>query len=94
MKRRSSFTLVGISLIAANQAHAYIGPGAGLSAIGSILALVGATVLLILGFIWYPFKRLLQRRKDKSMTEETATDPEDTAHESEQLGSEEQVDES
>lgn len=44
--------------------HAYVGPGAGLSAIGSVLALIGAILLLILGFVWYPVKRLLKRRRE------------------------------
>ena len=30
---------------------AYIGPGAGLGAVGSLLALVGAVLLMIVGFI-------------------------------------------
>ncbi len=42
-------------------AEAYIGPGAGISAIGTVLALVGAILLMIVGFVWYPIKRL--RRK-------------------------------
>lgn len=42
-------------------ALAYIGPGAGLSAIGSLLALIGAGLLMVVGFVWYPVKRL--RRK-------------------------------
>jgi hypothetical protein len=43
-------------------ALAYIGPGAGLSAIGGVISLLGAVVLLIVGFVWYPVKRLLRRR--------------------------------
>jgi uncharacterized membrane protein YdjX (TVP38/TMEM64 family) len=43
-------------------ALAYIGPGAGLSAIGGVVSLLGAVVLLIVGFVWYPVKRLLRRR--------------------------------
>ena len=43
--------------------HAYIGPGAGLSAIGAFLALVAAVVVAIVGFIWYPFKRIFRKRK-------------------------------
>jgi hypothetical protein len=38
----------------------YIGPGGALSAIGSLLALLAATVLALLGFVWYPIKRLLR----------------------------------
>jgi len=44
-------------------AAAYIGPGAGLSAIGSLLALVAAVFVFIAGFLWYPIKRLMKRRK-------------------------------
>ena len=44
-------------------AWAYVGPGLGLTAIGSLLALVMAVVLGIVGFIWYPIRRLLRRRK-------------------------------
>ncbi|MGD8913948.1 MAG: hypothetical protein PVI97_16885 [Candidatus Thiodiazotropha sp.] len=46
--------------------HAYIGPGAGLGAIGTAIALLGALILLIVGFIWYPVKRLLRRSKNVS----------------------------
>jgi hypothetical protein len=44
-------------------AAAYVGPGAGLSAIGTLVALVGAVFLAIVGFIWYPIKRLLRGRR-------------------------------
>ena len=44
-------------------ALAYMGPGAGLSAIGSLLALIAAAVAGLFGFIWFPVKRLLRRRK-------------------------------
>lgn len=43
-------------------AAAYVGPGAGLTAIGTILALVGAVFLAIVGFVWYPVKRMLKRQ--------------------------------
>ena len=55
---------VATTLLTPCLSHAYVGPGAGLSAIGSVLALVGATLLLIVGFVWYPIKRLLKRRKE------------------------------
>lgn len=42
---------------------AYLGPGGVLSTIGSLLALVGAVVLGIFGFVWYPMKRWLRSRK-------------------------------
>lgn len=58
-------------LIFSAPALAYIGPGAGLSAIGSVLALVGAVLLMILGFVWYPVKRMLARRKQDSSPPDT-----------------------
>jgi len=44
-------------------AAAYVGPGAGLSALGSLLALIAAVFVAIIGFIWYPVKRLLGKRR-------------------------------
>ena len=58
-------------------AEAYIGPGAGLSVIGTVVALIGAILLGIVGFIWYPIKRLLAKKNKKAMAECNIT--EDTA---------------
>lgn len=57
-------------------AQAYVGPGVGLSALGSILAFIGAIVLLIAGFLWYPIKRLL-RGRSKSAGEATGAEVSD-----------------
>lgn len=46
-------------------ASAYVGPGTGLSAIGAFLALVAGVIIAIIGFLWYPIKRLFNRKKDK-----------------------------
>jgi cellobiose-specific phosphotransferase system component IIC len=43
-------------------AAAYLGPGAGLSAIGSVLSLVVGIIVAVVGFLWYPFKRLMRKR--------------------------------
>jgi len=51
------------ALLAASPAFAYVGPGAGLTAIGSVIALFGAIGLAIVGFLWYPIKRLRRRRQ-------------------------------
>jgi len=52
-------------------AAAYVGPGAGLTAIGTVLALIGAVFLAIVGFIWYPVKRLLRRSSAHGAEEQT-----------------------
>ena len=47
-------------------AAAYVGPGVGLTVIGAALAFIGAILLGIFGFVWYPLKRLVRifTRKD------------------------------
>lgn len=50
-------------LVLPNLAQAYVGPGTGLSAIGSFLALLAGILIAILGFLWYPIKRLFGRKK-------------------------------
>lgn len=62
MRRLPAIALASACLVP-TVALAYIGPGAGLSAIGSLLALIGAVLLAIVGFVWYPVRRLLRRGK-------------------------------
>jgi hypothetical protein len=65
MLSRQRTWLLALALAAgfATPAHAYVGPGAGLSAIGTLLALLAACFLAFIGFVWYPIKRLLRRGK-------------------------------
>lgn len=52
--------LAAIALITlAEPAAAYLGPGAGLGAIGAVIALLAAVALAVVGFVWYPIKRLV-----------------------------------
>ncbi len=51
------------ALLTPSLAMAYIGPGAGISAIGAALALVAAVIFAIVGFVWYPVKRMMRKRK-------------------------------
>jgi len=50
---------------------AYVGPGAGLSAIGAFLAILAGIVVAIVGFIWYPIKRLIRSVKRAASRERT-----------------------
>lgn len=65
------FSFLVLLSVAATPAAAYIGPGAGLGAIGTVFAVIGAILLMIVGFVWYPIKRLLKRGKKPT---EIATD--------------------
>lgn len=62
----------------ASPALAYIGPGAGISAIGTFFAVIGAVVLLIVGFLWYPVKRMLRKKKEAPAQASTADNSDNT----------------
>ncbi|SFH84275.1 hypothetical protein [Albimonas pacifica] len=66
-----SAALLAPALLAPQAASAYVGPGAGLTAIGGMLALVAAVLLAIAGFVWYPLKRLLRGRRAGTTVAET-----------------------
>ena len=56
-------TAAGALFIWVTPAFAYLGPGAGLTAIGAFLALIVGVIVAFFGFIWYPVKRLLRKGK-------------------------------
>lgn len=58
-------------LIMPSVATAYMGPGAGISAIGSVLAIIAVVFVAIFGFLWYPLKRLLRKSKKQDKVDET-----------------------
>jgi len=65
--------LIGIAVT--NPALAYIGPGTGITAIGTVLAVAAAVLLLIVGFVWYPARRLLRSRKAPKNAKNESADP-------------------
>lgn len=60
---RVGFLALGAVMLAP-AAQAYVGPGAGLTALGTVVALILALALAVVGFVWYPLKRVLKRRRD------------------------------
>lgn len=60
---RLTASAAALSALVPLAAQAYVGPGAGLTAIGTVVALVAAILLAIVGFVWYPMKRLLRKRR-------------------------------
>lgn len=48
------------STLAAMPAQAYLGPGGAVSSVGALLALIGAVLLAVIGFVWFPLKRMLK----------------------------------
>ena len=69
---KTKFLIAAFMVLASSApALAYIGPGAGIGAIGTVIAVVGAILLMIVGFVWYPVKRLLKGRRPKLDDDET-----------------------
>ena len=72
-RRMGAFPAVFLALMmVTGSAYAYVGPGAGLSAIGSFFAAVLAVLLAIVGFLWYPIKRLIKKYKKKKADKDGA----------------------
>ena len=44
-------------------AYAYLGPGMGVGALAVILGILSSIFIALFVVLWYPFKRLIKRRK-------------------------------
>jgi len=51
------------------QAYAYIGPGMGLGAAATVLGLFVAFILLLVGLIWLPIRRMLRQSKQNQQSQ-------------------------
>lgn len=62
-KHDGATAIVAVAILAASpEALAYVGPGAGLSIVGSVLAFLAAIVAGIPGFLWFPIRRMIRKR--------------------------------
>ena len=50
-------------VLGVGEAQAYLGPGAGLGMLGSLLAIAVTVVVLLLGLVIYPIRLLRKRKK-------------------------------
>lgn len=53
---------------------AYIGPGAGLGAVGALAALIGAALLIAVGFVWYLAWRIMRGWKARRAARQSAAE--------------------
>lgn len=70
MTKRSKLiplVLTGLLLVLATplQAFAYVGPGAGLGAIVSLVAVAAGVLIALVGLVVFPLRLLLKRRNRK-----------------------------
>ena len=76
MSRMRFLLLAALGLVTlSDTAFAYIGPGGGLTAFGLVIALIGGILLAIVGFVWYPIKRILRKLKPASESKGDISDP-------------------
>ena len=81
-----TFSALVILALACSPAHAYLGPGGAVSGIGALLALIGAVLLSIIGFVWYPIKRMLTgKQRASEVDDEDDKDEKDPREEPEKL---------
>lgn len=77
LNRGHAATLLATALVGLPMAaQAYVGPGAGLTAIGTMIALIAALVLALVGFVWYPMKRMMRAKKAKAEIQPTPSETE------------------
>jgi hypothetical protein len=76
---RSYLPLLSIAavLLAAGTASAYVGPGAGISLVGSLFGLVSAVVIAIGVVLLWPIRRLLRYFKGNAASDHAAETPPD-----------------
>ena len=61
-----------ISLTLSSAALAYIGPGAGISVLGSLLGILGTIAVAIGAILFWPVRKMLKRRKAATASESEA----------------------
>jgi membrane protein implicated in regulation of membrane protease activity len=69
----SVLALALLTLLMPGSALAYIGPGVGAGAIGAVLGVIGSILVGLFAVIWYPFKRLMKKRR-QSKSEDGSCD--------------------
>jgi hypothetical protein len=61
-------------LLLTNSAVAYVGPGAGISVLGSLLGILATIFVAIGAIIFWPIRKFMKRRKARLNTEASAND--------------------
>lgn len=68
------FVLLLFMIFASGQAHAYLGPGAGLGMIGSLIAIVVVGLVIVLGLVVYPIRMMRKRKAERRAQDGNAAD--------------------
>ena len=63
--KKNLYLFLTVLCVFSTPAYAYIGPGLGAGALATILGVLLAILMLIVGIVWYPLKRLIRSLKSK-----------------------------
>jgi len=63
-KQAALLSFLVAALLTAGPAAAYMGPGAGLGMIGSLVAVIGAVLIALLGIVILPVRMILKKRRN------------------------------
>ena len=74
--RRSAIALTQalLLMVFAPLAAAYIGPGSGISVIGSLLALLATIGLAVLAIFLFPFRKMMKKRNEEAEADDVQPD--------------------
>jgi hypothetical protein len=64
-------------LASSEPAQAYVGPGAGISMLGALGAVIVAILFALVGLVWWPIRTLRRRRKQAASATPTGGDEAD-----------------
>lgn len=71
-----------MAVLSAVPVYAYVGPGAGVSLIGSLVGLVIAVFVALGAVLAWPIRRYLKKRKESSLGESQEESPKESQEES------------
>ena len=57
---------IGLALVLSPASvQAYVGPGMGAGAVAAVLGVLAGLLMLVVGVVWYPLKKLARRLRNK-----------------------------
>jgi len=61
--------LISFALLVSLPAHAYIGPGAGISVLGGLLGIITTVLVAIGAILFWPIRKMLKKKKKTDSVE-------------------------
>ena len=65
MRFVAAFVLAFVSMAFSIDALAYVGPGLGAGTLAAVLGVLGGILMLVVGVVWYPLKRMVRRLRER-----------------------------